>query len=202
VSAARGAVIFATMPLLTMVIGSLWGGERLSRDKTIGVALTIVAVALSFGDKLLAGSIAAEWRGALAVLASALCGAVCSVLYRPYVRRYPTLQVSWVAMLASVAALAVAAGFEGFYAAWPRFTPGGWLAILFIGLSSGVGYVCWLYALGHASPTRVTVFLALSPIVAALLGALLLGELPSPALLAAMAAVILGLWLAHREPEA
>ena len=37
-----------------------------------------------------------------AVLASTLAGAVCSVLYRPYLRRYPVLSVSSFAMLASV----------------------------------------------------------------------------------------------------
>ena len=48
------------------------------------------------------------------------------------------------------------------------FLRGGWLAILFIGVSSGVGYYLWLFALRHATPTRVTVFLALSPLTAAL----------------------------------
>ena len=45
-----------------------------------------------------------------------------------------------------------------------------WTVTAFIGLSSGVGYVLWLYALKHESPTRVTVFLALNPVTATLLG--------------------------------
>jgi drug/metabolite transporter (DMT)-like permease len=157
-------------------------------------------VALVFGDKVFAEAGAGELRGALLVLASALSGAICSVLYRPYLRRYPTLPISAFAMLASVAALAVVAAAEGLFDAWPQITPGGWGAVVFIGFSSGVGYVCWLWALTHASPTRVTVFLALSPITAALLGAVLLGERPSLLLGAAILAVILGLWLAYRSP--
>lgn len=200
VSSARAAVIFATMPLLTLVIAALLGRERLTGSKVAGVALTVVAVALVFGDKLFAAAGAGEVRGALLVLASALSGAVCSVLYRPYLRRYPTLPISAFAMLASVVALAFAAAAEGLFDAWPRITPGGWGAVVFIGFSSGVGYVCWLWALTHASPTRVTVFLALSPITAALLGAVLLGERPSLLLGAAIVAVILGLWLAYRSP--
>ena len=80
------------------------------------------------------------WAGELAVFASTLRGAACSVLYRPYLRRYPTLAVGAFAMLALVGFLAGLAAREGFFRAWPRFTPGGWLAVLFIGLSSGVGY--------------------------------------------------------------
>lgn len=45
-------------------------------------------------------------------LGSALTGAVCSVLYRPYLRRYPTVPVSALAMGVSVLCLALLALFE------------------------------------------------------------------------------------------
>jgi drug/metabolite transporter (DMT)-like permease len=75
---------------------------------------------------------------------------------------------------------------------------GGWWAVVFIGLASGLGNFLWLWALGHTTPTRVTVFLALSPLTAAALGALLLGEALSAATLLGVAGVALGLWLATR----
>src|SRR5678815_2862315 len=81
----------------------------------------------------------------------------------------------------------------------PRFSAGGWLAVVFIGAGSGIGYYLWLWALHHASATEVTVFLALSPITAAWLGALMLGERTSPASVLGLALVALGLWVAHRE---
>src|SRR5438132_1568718 len=69
-----------------------------------------------------------QWLGTLAVLASAACGALCSVLYRPYLQKYPTLSVSAFAMLASVLVLAFVAAGEGFFSAPPHFVPAGWLA--------------------------------------------------------------------------
>jgi drug/metabolite transporter (DMT)-like permease len=99
--------------------------------------------------------------------------------------------------------LAVLAAGEGFFAQLPRFTVGGWAAVLFIGVGSGAGYYVWLWALRHASATRVTVFLALSPLTAALLGAILLGERLTLWLLSGLACAILGLWVAHwpeRDP--
>jgi drug/metabolite transporter (DMT)-like permease len=81
-----------------------------------------------------------------------------------------------------------------------RLTPAGWAAVVFIGLSSGGGYVLWLWALANTSATRVTVFLSLSPITAAVLGALLLGEQISATMIAGLACVAAGLWLANREP--
>jgi drug/metabolite transporter (DMT)-like permease len=197
----RAALIFATFPLLTMLIASALGSERLTLVKTLGVLLTIAGVGIALGEKVIQpGSGTHEWLGELAVFASALSGAVCSVLYRPYLRKYPTLHVSAFAMLASVAFLAVLAARENFFASVPRFTPGGWIAVIFIGLSSGIGYFLWLWALNHAPATQVTVFLALSPLTAASLGAMVLGEQVSSLAGVGLAAVVLGLWLAHRTP--
>jgi drug/metabolite transporter (DMT)-like permease len=195
ISSARAALIFAVLPLLTMLLSAALGQERLTLAKSAGVLLTIAGVAVALGDKALERG---AWTGEAAVFGSALCGAVCSVLYRPYLKKYPTLPVSAFAMLASVVFLSVIAAGEGFFTALPRFTPGGWLAVLFIGANSGVGYFLWLWALNHAPATRVTVFLSLSPVTAALLGALLLAEPVSARALLALACVVAGLWLAHR----
>ena len=199
IPSARAALIFAVLPLLTMILSAVLGHERLTPVKSAGVLLTIAGVALALGDKALERGTSGEgWIGELAVFASALCGAVCSVLYRPYLRKYPTLPVSAFAMLASVAFLAVLAAGEGFFSALPRFTIAGWGAVLFIGVNSGVGYVLWLWALNHAPATQVTVFLSLSPVTAAVLGALVLAEPLSARALLALACVVAGLWLAHR----
>ncbi len=198
VPAARAALIFATMPLQTLVLGAALGRERLGLAKTLGVLITILGVALALGEEAVEGGGSHPRLGAIAAFASAFAGAACSVLYRPYLAKYPTLAVSAFAMLASVGFLALPAAAEGFFAAPPHFSRGGWLAVFFIGINSGVGYYLWLWALNHATPTRVTVFLALSPITATGLGAGLLGEELSPRLVLGLAAVVLGLFLAHR----
>jgi drug/metabolite transporter (DMT)-like permease len=185
-------------PLMTMIVAAALGRERLTVVKTAGVLLSVVGVGVALGPKALErGAAPHQWVGELAVLGSALSGAVCSVLYRPYLRKYPTLSVSALAMLASIAFLAVLAAGEGFFAAWPRFTPAGWLAVVFIGAGSGVGYFLWLWALKHMTPTRVAVFLALSPVTAAIFGALLLREAISLPVVIGLACVVCGLWLAH-----
>ena len=203
IPSARAALIFATLPLLTMLLSAALGRERLTAPKATGVVLTIVGVACALGEKALArGDSAHVWIGELAVFTSAVSGAICSVLYRPYLRRYPTLPVSAFAMLASVAFLAMLAAGEGFFHAWPRFTAHGWLAVGFIGVNSGIGYYLWLWALNHAPATQVTVFLALSPVTAALLGAWWLAEPISAGAVIGLAGVALGLVLAHRPESA
>lgn len=199
---ARAALIFATSPLLTLMLATVLGVERVTVPKFTGVVLTIVGVGVALGEAPLAGGTAPmSWQGEGAVVGSALSAAVCSVLYRPYVRRYPPLTLSVVAMSASVLLLAVLAAREGFFTALPRLTLPGWGAVFFIGISSGIGYYLWLWALRHRPPTSVTVFLALNPVTATGLGAVFLHERISTSFVAGLLCVAGGLWLAQWQPQ-
>ena len=194
VPAGRGALIFASFPLLTLVFAALAGHERVTVAKLAGILLTLAGVGFALGDKI-GGS--GGLGGELAILASAATGAICSVLYRPYLRRYPTLPVSAFAMAAAAVALLVPAALDDLFAAPLHLTPGAWAAIVFIGLSSGGFYVLWLWALKNAAATRVTVFLALSPITATVLGVVLLGEPVTIGMMAGVVCVAAGLWVAN-----
>lgn len=200
VPAANAALIFSLMPLLTLSLAALLGQERASLALALGVTLCIAGVALALSPKLAAPS-GAHWLGELAVLASAAMGALCSVLYRPYLRRHRTVQVSFVAMLASVLALMLLALPEQ----WPRtiatLSGTAWGGVAFLGVFSALGYGWWLYALKHLAPTQATAFLSLSPLTAALLAWPMLGETPGGHVLGAVLLIGLGLWLASRRTE-
>jgi len=196
VPAGRGALIFACFPLLTLIFAALTGHERVTLPKLAGILVTLAGVALALGDKI-AGP--GNLVGEAAILAAAATGAICSVLYRPYLRRYPTLPVSAFAMFAAAAALLVPAALDDLFTAPAQLDAKAWAAIVFIGLSSGGGYVLWLWALANAAATRVTVFLSLSPITAAVLGATFLGEALTAGLIAGVACVAAGLWVANWE---
>lgn len=201
VAAGPAALIFSLFPLLTLLLGAALGREQVTQRLLAGVLLSIAGVGLSLLPKLQAGD-AGSWWGELAVFASACVGAVCSVLYRPYLQRYPTVPVSAFAMLASVLFLGAIALGEGWPSRVGSLDAGAWGVVVFIGVSSGIGYFWWLYALKHESPTRVTVFLALNPVTAAALGWALLDERLPPQMLAALALIAAGLWLATRGPSA
>jgi drug/metabolite transporter (DMT)-like permease len=201
VPAAPAALIFSLFSLLTLLLAAALGREQVTARLLGGVLLSLAGVALSLLAKLHAAG-GSSWWGELAVLAAACVGALCSVLYRPYLQRYPTVPVSAFAMLASVAFLALFALHEDWPAQISRLGTVPWTVVAFIGVSSAVGYFWWLYALKHESPTRVTVFLALNPVTAALLGWSLLGERLPPQMLAAVVLIALGLWLATHPASA
>lgn len=196
IGAAQAALIFSLFPLITLVLSSLLGHERITLPLLAGVLLSIAGVAVSLAPKLEAHG--ASWWGEAAVLGAAAIGATCSVLYRPYLRRYPTLPVSAFAMLVSVFVLALVAWPEHWVQRVPGFSETAWASIAFVGVCSGIGYFAWLYALTHESPTRVTVFLALNPPTAALMGWAMLGEPVHAGVAAGLLLVAAGLWLATR----
>ena len=198
IPAARAALVFSAFPLLTMVLAAALGRERMTTRKTIGVVLTIIGVGLALGEKVLDVG-AVTYRGEAAVLGAALCGAICSVLYRPYLQRYPALAVSGYAMLASVLFLGGVGVWQGGLTNPMTLTQAALGAVIFIGLSSGIAYFILLWALARTTPTRVTVFQALAPITATGLGITLLGESVTAQFITGLCAVGAGLVVALRE---
>ncbi|PHQ66491.1 MAG: permease [Sneathiella sp.] len=177
IDAGLAALIFATLPLLTIILASALGQEQFTGRKFVGILLTILGVGYAVGATAFTEPLGpGGWLGILAAFASALCGAACSVFYKPYLIRYPTLQISIMAMSASVLALAGLAVMEGMPAALPTFSIGVWAILLFIGLASAGGYYLWLYALRHALASNVAVFLGFSPISAAVIAALFIAQ--------------------------
>jgi drug/metabolite transporter (DMT)-like permease len=140
--------------------------ERFSVLRLAGAGLSVLGIAICLGAGPLPGSI----TGAGLVLLAAVCGAVCAIYYRPYLQRYPTLQIGTLAMLAAVVVLIPGSLLESPLPALVALPGSAWAVVVFIGLSSGAGYLLWLTALKHAAPSEATILLGLSPLTAALTG--------------------------------
>jgi drug/metabolite transporter (DMT)-like permease len=192
IPAGRAALVFSAFPLLTMLLGAALGREAMTARKTIGLVLTMLGVGLALGDQVFGGAAHGLWGEAL-VFGAALCGAICSVLYRPYLVRYPALPVAGFAMAASVLFLAVIGVARGGLTNPFAISGRAQAAVVFIGLSSGIAYFVLLWAYARLQPTRVTMFQPLAPLTATALGVLVLGETLTWNFLAGLAAVALGI---------
>src|SRR6185503_15769000 len=76
VEASRGALLLATMPLWSVVLGRFVGRERLSGRQLVGVLTSIAGVAIAMANRGVSGS----WKGDVLLLVTALCGAIYNVL--------------------------------------------------------------------------------------------------------------------------
>jgi drug/metabolite transporter (DMT)-like permease len=193
---ARGTLALSTLPLMTMVTAALLGREALSVRKSTGVLVATggVAFALSAG---LGVAPAGAWRGDLLMAAATLCMAMYSIWSRPFVGRSSALGFLTAGMSVGGSALIIGAVVAGGGAHVAGFRSTQWLASAYLALGGGaLAFLLWVYALEHASPTRVTNTMTVNPLVAGVGAAVLLGEPFTPVLVAGLAAVFAGIWIA------
>jgi drug/metabolite transporter (DMT)-like permease len=195
-TAARASLALATLPLHTMVVGTLLGVEPLTLRKTAGVLIAVLGVVAALAAGL-ASAPPGAWRGELIMTAAVVCMAFYNVLSRPLMRRSSALGFLTVGMGAGAAALIVVGLLTGSLTALKDFTTPQWIAGVYLGIGGGAAaFVLWVMALERATPTRVASTMTVNPIAAAVLAALLVGEPITPNLVLGLVAVFAGIWIA------
>jgi drug/metabolite transporter (DMT)-like permease len=199
---ARGTLALSTLLLMTMAVGAVLGIEMLSARKSFGVLLAMLGVAAALASGLAAAPQGA-WRGDLIMAGATLCMALYNVWSRPFIGRSSALGFVTAGMAAGAAALVPISLAAGGAAALRQFGAGEWLAALYLGAGGGaLAFFLWVYALEHASPTRVANTMTVNPIVAGLAAAMLLGEPVTLNLVVGLIAVLAGLWIATGDGKA
>ena len=169
-SAARVALVFACLPVVTLLINRLSGGQRHPALEVIGGFVTVAGVAVLVGADVLSERTDRDSLIGMAAAAAGTCVVgTCSILYKPHVTRYGTMAVSVWAFAVSVPALMVLALFLPAPAPVSDWSLSAWALVLATGISSGIGYITWFAAIRGLNPAAVTGFLALSPVTATVL---------------------------------
>ena len=190
-TSARVSFIFATLPLVTLAFERVKSQTHIDKLEVAAIFMSIFGIAFLLGADLTSSATSRfELLGLFAALVATVTGAVCSVYLSPYVRRYGGVQVSLLAMLASLLPLGAAAGFETSTLSLEDWTQRTALLVFAIGLSSGAGLWCWLYALSKIPAAHVTAFLGLSPITAIVLTVMGTERIPTPSMALALGLVV------------
>ena len=196
--ASRGAVMLATMPIWSAVLGS-FAGERLSRRQAVGVGLSVVGIGLAFAEPGTAvGGDAMRLLGDGLLLLTGLLGAVYGLIAKRVLAVDNPATVTTYAMLIGTALLLPAALVEGLVPAIGRLDWQLLGLVVFLGVLGGAAaFQLWTWALSRLTPTQVAVYVNLNPIVAAILGVVLLGERRAGLFLLGFAAVVVGVLLVN-----
>ncbi len=197
-TAARGAISLATIPIQTLIIAAIFGHERLTRAKTIGVSLAFAGILVVFGPEALAADGGDYLFGDGLMFFGAACAALYSVFGRATFGRHGPMFVTVLAMIFGVLALLPLWLAGGATAGMPRLTTNGWLAVLFLGTVGGaLQFTLFTWALRWLPPTRTVIYLTLNPISAMFLAVLLLGEAVTASLLIGLLFVLGAIFLAN-----
>jgi drug/metabolite transporter (DMT)-like permease len=176
VASGPAAVIIATVPIWATLIGAAFGIEKIRARHALGLLLGFAGVAVlvvgSGGGRL-------DAVGVLELVAAALCWSAGSVWSRsaPLVRR--PLVMTGMEMLCGGIGCLVAGLLSGelssvHLSAVPAKS---WWALAYLVVfGSMVAYSAYVWLLGNAQLSLVTTYAYVNPLVAVLLGVLLLGE--------------------------
>lgn len=177
-TAARGALVLATMPMWAMLIGHVTKHEPMTPRLTAGVIVTLAGLAFALMDKLVqpaAGPL--TFMGEIIMLLTALTGAVYSVLAKSTLADVSAFRYTPVMMIAGCAALAPWAADVSLIQALSGFSVARLAIILYLGcIAGGLAFLMMNWVLGHASATFTTLFVPLNPLTAMFLAWPLLNE--------------------------
>jgi drug/metabolite transporter (DMT)-like permease len=194
-SAARGALALSTLPMLTIVIGTVLRVERPTAQKTIGVLVAMLGVAIALGAGHADASVGA-WRGDLLMMAAACCMAFYSVLSRPLLTRNGPLPFAAFGMGIGALFLGALSINPDAGSALRSMSAMQWISAGYLAVVCGaLIFFLWAFALRHTTATVVSVSVAVNPITAAVYGSLLLGEQAGPSLVLGLIAVLLGIYI-------
>src|SRR3954471_9581047 len=194
--AGNAALIVGSAPAFIALIARARGMERVKRLTFVGIALSVVGVALVIAGS--AGSSNGETTllGSVLVFFGVLCWSVYTIGLQPYTKRIDVVQLSAITAVGGAIPLMIASTPALVATDWSAVRIGGWLALLYSSvLSMGVAYFFWYRGLRVLGPTRTAVYSNLQPIVALLVAWAFLNEAPTIFQGVGAATIIAGVFL-------
>ncbi|WP_458238723.1 DMT family transporter, partial [Pseudomonas sp. P5_A2_2] len=181
ISASRASLIVALNPAVIGLASWLLFKERLNRAKVAGIAICIAGasmVIVSRNPQLMAGG-ADAWIGDLLIFGCVLGWGIYSLCSRELNHTLGPVQTVTYSILLGTIMLWITCIVRGEVSIDAVASLGAqqWLSLLYLGvLGSALAYIGYYDGIRKIGATRSGVFIALNPLTAVLLGALLLGE--------------------------
>ncbi len=185
INSSTAGLLIATVPVLAASLLALSGHERLDARRALGLAIGLAGVVALVGlDIDLSNGLAVG-----AALVTALGYAIGPIVISRHLADLPPLGV-----IAASLALATLLYLPFVAPAWPtRFTLDASLSVLVLGVvCTAIAFVLFFALIAEAGPARATVITYINPLVALVLGVLLLDEPLTSGMVIGFALVLLG----------
>jgi drug/metabolite transporter (DMT)-like permease len=198
------AVLITTSPAITVLMAHfLLPDEPLTRQKSLGVATALAGALLLalLGESGLPNVTRADPIGYILVISAMVFGSAATIYARKYMRTYDTIDVNSVRILSATLVILplslVLVGFD--LSAVDRQ---GYMALLYAAIvGTFFGLLLAFYNIQRFGATAAAMTAYIIPIVAAIGGVLLLGEMITIGMLSGMALILAGVAIINRGPR-
>ncbi|WP_425057699.1 putative amino-acid metabolite efflux pump [Sporomusa carbonis] len=202
----NAALIIATSPISTALMGAAFGWEKISASSYTGILLAFAGVSLIITNGQLTGLFQlTTLRGDFMLMVNALVWAGFTLYGKNILQKYrPFTAMAYIHILGTIMLLPLAfipteltpLPFiqQVMTISWSTAGTALYLAIL----CSVYGYYMWYTGVGHIGPVRTAVFSYLNPLFAIITGIWLLGERLTPYTIGGGIMVIAGVYLTNK----
>ena len=190
------ALLVATLPFwMAGFEAALPSGERLTLRKVMGIVIGFTGLVILFAPELRTSFDMAYLQGVLPLLFAPLCWSAGSVYSksRP-AKSHPLMAAAMQMTIAGIILILIG----GMFGEWRRFSfdvEGLAATAYLVVFGSIVGYGSFIYALAKLPATKVAMYAYVNPVIAVVLGWLILDERLDWSVLLATAVVLLGVVL-------
>ncbi len=197
IDAALAAIIFASFPFFVAIGAHLYlPDERLSILKMLGLVIGFAGIVVIFSGGLSRPEPNAWWA-MFVMLLSPLGSAVASIVVKKHLTKEDPVVLNFLQMTAGVIVLFALASVNENIADF-HWTLVSIAAVAFLGIfGSAFTFVTYYHLLKTMEATKLSLIAFVTPIVAALLGWIILGERLTAATVAGAVLVFIGIWIVN-----
>ena len=194
------SILFATLPFFVVIFAHFMiPGERLTPRKVLALFVCFIGVTIIFSKELMLSL--ASLSGGIAVIVSAGCAGCANVVGKKYSESINSA-VNLVVQMGVGAILLIAAGLVLERGIQLNFDYASVFAILYLAvIGSAFAFVALYWLFTHMEVTRTSLFTFITPIVAVLLGWLLLGETIDLNVALGGCLILVGVVLVNQAPK-
>ncbi|MDX1984939.1 MAG: DMT family transporter [Bryobacteraceae bacterium] len=196
-STSHAAVLIGLTPLFVLVASAVWGLEKLTARRMVGMGVALSGVAVLQMTRASSGE--ATILGDLLIAGASLTFAIYTVMGKKLTARQGGLTIATFSYVIGGLLLSPAAIWHGIGFDFGSVSGVAWTSLAYMTLfPSALCYLIFHYALKHIPASRVSNVGYLQPLLATMLGIWLLGDTVSSELVAGGSLVVTGVFLSER----
>jgi len=172
----NAALLYATTPVVVLVLSRLFLGEGLTRQRIIGVILGFIGVTIVIFERGISASVSYLF-GNIVIFIAVLAWALYTVYGRKLIARYGAVESSCLTLILGTVLFLPFGIYSSVRFPYATLTVSNWLEIGYLSIITSVfSYLLWYYALSRIDASRVALFSNLQPLLTTALAVLILGQ--------------------------
>lgn len=172
----NAALLYATTPVIVLLLSRLFLGESLSGFKIAGVILGFIGVTIVIFERGVSASL--EYvMGNLIIFVAVLAWAMYTVYGRKMIVKYGAIETSCITLIGGTILFLPVGIIPAVHFPYGSLSTANWFQIGYLAIVTSVlSYLLWYYALGRLEAGKVALFSNFQPVLVTLLAVAFLGQ--------------------------